>query len=90
MALGVTFYLPDGDKHSHTKEYYESRIASAFGGRLAEELIYGPDKITSGAASDIEHATRIARDMVTSSGSRMCSARSPIRKRRASPSSVAR
>jgi cell division protease FtsH len=68
MALGVTFYLPDGDRHSHTKEYYESRIASAFGGRLAEDLIYGADKITSGASSDIEHATRIARDMVTKFG----------------------
>ena len=67
-ALGVTFYLPDGDKHSHTKEFYESRIASAFGGRLAEELIYGPDKITSGATSDIGQATQIARDMVTRFG----------------------
>jgi cell division protease FtsH len=67
MALGVTFYLPE-DKYSRTKEYYESRIASAFGGRLAEELIYGPDKITSGAASDIENATKIARDMVTKFG----------------------
>jgi len=59
-ALGVTFYLPDGDKHSRTKEFYESRIA--------EELIYGPDKITSGASSDIDQATRIARDMVTRFG----------------------
>jgi len=67
-ALGVTFYLPDGDKHSRTKEFYESRIASAFGGRIAEELIYGPEKITSGASSDIEQATRIARDMVTRFG----------------------
>ncbi len=67
-ALGVTFYLPEGDKHSRTKEFYESRIASAFGGRIAEELIYGPDKITSGATSDIEQATRIARDMVTKFG----------------------
>jgi cell division protease FtsH len=67
-ALGVTFYLPDGDKHSHTKEWYESRIASAFGGRIAEELVYGPDKITSGASQDISSATQIARDMVTRLG----------------------
>src|SRR5689334_2937318 len=67
-ALGITFYLPDGDRHSHTKEWYTSRIASAFGGRIAEELIYGPTMITDGASSDIQQATTMARTMVTRLG----------------------
>lgn len=67
-ALGVTMFLPESDKYSHTKEYLESRVSSVFGGRIAEELIFGADKITNGAAQDIEQATGIARSMVTKWG----------------------
>lgn len=64
-ALGVTMYLPEEDKYSHSKEALESRISSLFGGRIAEELIFGADKVTTGASNDIERATEIARNMVT-------------------------
>nr|VFJ67140.1 MAG: cell division protease FtsH [Candidatus Kentron sp. FM]VFJ67316.1 MAG: cell division protease FtsH [Candidatus Kentron sp. FM]VFK16623.1 MAG: cell division protease FtsH [Candidatus Kentron sp. FM] len=67
-ALGVTMFLPENDRYSHTKEYLESRISSTFGGRIAEELIFGADKITNGAAQDIEQATGISRNMVTKWG----------------------
>jgi len=67
-ALGVTMFLPENDKYSYNKEYLESRISSIFGGRIAEELIFGADKVTSGAAQDIEQATGIARNMVTKWG----------------------
>ena len=67
-ALGLTMFLPESDKYSYTKEYLESRISSIFGGRIAEELIFGADKITNGAAQDIEQATSIARSMVTKWG----------------------
>jgi len=67
-ALGVTMFLPESDKYSYTKEYLESRVSSIFGGRIAEELIFGPDKITNGATQDIEQATGIARSMVTKWG----------------------
>jgi cell division protease FtsH len=67
-ALGVTFFLPDGDRHSHTKEWFLSKIKSAFGGRLAEELIYGPEQVTDGASQDIRQATNLARVMVTRLG----------------------
>jgi cell division protease FtsH len=67
-ALGLTWYLPDGDRHSHSKEWYRGKIASAFGGRLAEEIIYGPDQVTDGATSDIQQATNMARMMVTRFG----------------------
>jgi len=64
-ALGVTMYLPEEDKYSQSKEQLESMISSMFGGRLAEELVYGKDHVTTGASNDIERATQIARNMVT-------------------------
>ncbi|HWY25077.1 MAG TPA: ATP-dependent zinc metalloprotease FtsH [Nevskia sp.] len=67
-ALGLTWYLPDGERHSHSKEWYRGKISSAFGGRLAEEIIYGPEKVTDGATSDIQSATNMARMMVTRLG----------------------
>ena len=67
-ALGVTVYLPEADRLSHTKEALESRICALFGGRAAEALIFGADKITSGASNDIRCATEIAHAMVTQYG----------------------
>lgn len=64
-ALGVTQYLPEDDKHSHSKRYLLGRIASAYGGRIAEEMVSGADGVSTGASSDIEYATRMARHMVT-------------------------
>lgn len=67
-ALGVTMYLPEQDRVSHSKQHLESMISSLFGGRIAEEQIYGVDKVTTGASNDIERATDIARKMVTQWG----------------------
>ena len=67
-ALGVVWTLPERDKYSHTREYLEANISKAMGGRVAEELIFGHDKITSGASSDIQMATKLAKDMVTRFG----------------------
>ena len=67
-ALGVTVFLPDRDRYSYSKQRLESQISSMFGGRLAEELIYGKDKVTTGASNDIQRATEIARNMVTKWG----------------------
>ena len=67
-ALGVTMFLPEEDKYSHSKKQLESQISSLFGGRLAEELIYGKDSVTTGASNDIERATELARNMVTKWG----------------------
>ncbi|WP_417688324.1 ATP-dependent zinc metalloprotease FtsH [Pseudidiomarina sp.] len=67
-ALGVTMYLPEQDRVSHTKQHLESMISSLFGGRLAESIIYGDEKVTTGASNDIERATQIARKMVTQWG----------------------
>jgi len=67
-ALGVTLFLPEKDRYSASKRQLESQIASLFGGRLAEELVYGDEAVTTGAQNDIERATRIARDMVTKWG----------------------
>ena len=64
-ALGVTMFLPEEDKYSHSKEYLESQISSLFGGRIAEALIFGPESVTTGASNDIERATQLARNMVT-------------------------
>ena len=64
-ALGVTMFLPEEDRLSYTKERLESSIASLFGGRLAEEIVFGRDSVTTGASNDIERVTDIARNMVT-------------------------
>lgn len=67
-ALGMVQYLPERDSYSMTLQQMEARIAMAMGGRVAEELKFGKEKVTSGASSDIEHATKIARAMVTQYG----------------------
>jgi len=67
-ALGVTMFLPEEDRYSHSKKHLESLISSLFGGRIAEELIYGKDSVTTGASNDIERATELARNMVTKWG----------------------
>ena len=67
-ALGVTMFLPETDRYSHSKQRLESQISSLFGGRVAEEMIFGGDKVTTGASNDIERATEIARNMVTKWG----------------------
>jgi len=67
-ALGVTMYLPEEDRYSASKQRLESQISSLYGGRIAEELIYGAEGVTTGASNDIERATSIARNMVTKWG----------------------
>jgi len=67
-ALGVTMFLPEGDRYSFSKQRLESQISSLFGGRIAESLIFGADYVTTGAQNDIERATDIARNMVTKWG----------------------
>ena len=67
-ALGAVWTLPERDKYSHSREYLEANISKAMGGRVAEELIFGHKKVTSGAASDIQMATKLAKDMVTRFG----------------------
>ena len=67
-ALGVTMYLPEGDKYSMNRVAIESQLCSLYGGRVAEELIFGADKVTTGASNDIERATKMARNMVTKWG----------------------
>jgi cell division protease FtsH len=67
-ALGVTQFLPEQDRYSFSKRRLESAIATLFGGRIAEELIFGPESVTTGASNDIERATELARNMVTKWG----------------------
>jgi cell division protease FtsH len=67
-ALGVTMFLPEEDRYSYTKTRLNSQVSSLFGGRIAEEIIFGLDKVTTGASNDIERATDIARNMVTKWG----------------------
>ena len=67
-ALGVTMFLPEEDRYSHSKQRLECQISTLFGGRLAEEIIFGSDAVTTGASNDIERATDIARGMVTKWG----------------------
>ena len=67
-ALGVTMFLPERDRYSMSKRQLESQISSLFGGRLAEEIIFGPENVTTGASNDIERTTEIARNMVTRFG----------------------
>ncbi|NNF12566.1 MAG: ATP-dependent metallopeptidase FtsH/Yme1/Tma family protein [Gemmatimonadetes bacterium] len=67
-ALGITASLPEVDRHSYTKEWLEGQLAMLFGGRVAEEMVFGPNDVTTGAGNDIERATSMARRMVTSFG----------------------
>ena len=67
-ALGLTMQLPEKDKYSQSKTYLKSRLSILFGGRLAEELTFGDDKVSTGASNDIQVATSIARHMVTEWG----------------------
>ena len=64
-ALGVTMYLPEQDRYSQSKQYLLSNISTLFAGRIAENLMFGEDAVTTGASNDIERATEIARKMVT-------------------------
>ena len=64
-ALGITMFLPERDQYSASKRKLESQISSLFGGRIAELMIYGGDRVTTGASNDIERATELARNMVT-------------------------
>lgn len=67
-ALGVTMFLPEEDRYSHSKRFIMSQICSLFGGRIAEEMINGADGVTTGASNDIKRATEMARNMVTKWG----------------------
>ena len=67
-ALGMVMNLPERDKHSESREYLKAKMATAMGGRVAEEIIFGHNKVTSGAVQDIKQATGIARQMVTKWG----------------------
>jgi cell division protease FtsH len=67
-ALGLTMALPEKDRYSYSKMELEARIAMAFGGRVAEEIIYGKENVTTGASNDIQQATALARRMVTEFG----------------------
>jgi len=64
-ALGVTLFLPEDDRYSYSMQRLESKVASFFGGRVAEELVFGKNSVTTGASDDIRRATDIARNMVT-------------------------
>jgi len=67
-ALGLTAWLPETDRHNYTKQWLLGSLAMAFGGRVAEEIVFGAEKITTGAGNDIERATTLARRMVTQFG----------------------
>jgi cell division protease FtsH len=67
-AGGITFSLPEEDRHYYKKEFIHGRLAMAYGGRVAEELVFGPEKVTTGAAQDIQQATDMARAMVMQFG----------------------
>ncbi|MEO6696432.1 MAG: ATP-dependent metalloprotease, partial [Gammaproteobacteria bacterium] len=67
-ALGVTMFLPEQDRYSYSKQRLESQICSMFGGRVAEELVFGAEAVTTGASNDIQRITEIARNMVTKWG----------------------
>ena len=68
QALGVTMQLPEKDRYSHSKEFLESRLSTLYGGRIAEEMLNGAEKVTTGASNDIKVATSIARNMITQWG----------------------
>jgi cell division protease FtsH len=67
-ALGLTASLPEVDRHNYSKDWLIGSLAMFFGGRVAEEIVFGPDKVTTGAGNDIERATGLARRMVTQFG----------------------
>ncbi|MEX2466725.1 MAG: ATP-dependent zinc metalloprotease FtsH [Gemmatimonadota bacterium] len=67
-ALGITASLPEEDRHSYTKDWMQGQLAMLFGGRVAEELTFGEQDVTTGAGNDIERATTMARRMVTTFG----------------------
>lgn len=67
-ALGVTMFLPEEDRYSHSRRFIVSQVCSLFGGRIAEEMTLGKDGVTTGASNDIQRATEIARNMVTKWG----------------------
>jgi len=67
-ALGVTMFLPEEDRYSQSKQLLHSRLAALYGGRIAEELIFGDELVTTGASNDIQRATALARAMVTKYG----------------------
>ena len=67
-ALGVTMYLPEDDKVSYSRRYLIGRVASMYGGRIAEELLYGKDGVSTGASNDIQQASQMVRNMVTKWG----------------------
>ena len=67
-ALGITFFLPEKDRRNVTKQWLLGQLAMSYGGRVAEELVFGADKVTTGAYSDIQQATEMARRMVTQFG----------------------
>ncbi len=67
-ALGLTASLPEVDRHNYTKEWLIGSLAMFYGGRVAEEIVFGPEKVTTGAGNDIERATALARRMVTQFG----------------------
>ncbi len=67
-ALGITSSLPEEDRHNYTKDWLEGQLTMMFGGRVAEEMVFGPGKVTTGAGNDIERATDLARRMVTQFG----------------------
>jgi cell division protease FtsH len=67
-ALGITASLPEEDRHSYSRDYLIGRLVMLFGGRVAEEMVFGPEKVTTGAGNDIERATQMARKMVTQFG----------------------
>ena len=67
-ALGVTMFLPTEDRYSNSKQQLESQISTLYGGRIAEEMIFGEDAVTTGASNDIQRATEIAHNMVTKWG----------------------
>ena len=67
-AMGLTAALPEEDRHSYTRDWLTGQLAMLFGGRVAEELVFGPEKVTTGAGNDIERATAMARRMVTRFG----------------------
>jgi len=65
QALGITMFLPEDDRYSYSKRRLYSQLSSLFGGRAAEEVVFGSDAVTTGASNDIERATEIARNIVT-------------------------